>query len=273
MLRRRSSGIRLIFLYIPEYNEPDSLITGKVVLLRRKSMAAQDTYESTQRLRILSHSHAPFKDRTEAGQLLAAELLVHRGTRPVVLGIPRGGIIVAREIAHALDGELDIVLSHKLGTPGQPELAMGSIAEDGKLFLNENITGTMGISSEFIESERKRQLVVIKQRAEMIRRVRPKISLRGRVVIVTDDGVATGATTQAALWAVRMEEPERLITAMPVGPEDTIRRISELADEMLCLRTPPMFAAVGQFYERFYPVEDEDMLRILRQEYRSAQGK
>ena len=236
-------------------------------------MASQDTHESAQRLRILSHSHTPFKDRTEAGQLLAVELSVHHGTRPVVLGIPRGGIIVAREIAHALEGELDIVLSHKLGTPGQPELAMGSIAEDGKLFLNENITGMMGISTDYIESERKRQLAAIRQRAEMIRRIRPKIPLKGRVVIVTDDGIATGATTQAALWAVRMEEPARLITAIPVGPEDTVRRISELADEMLCLRTPPAFAAVGQFYERFYPVEDEDMLRILRQEYRISQGK
>ena len=236
-------------------------------------MAAQDTNESTQRLRILSHSHTSFKDRTEAGQLLAVELSVYRSKKPVVLGIPRGGIIVAREIAHALDGELDIVLAHKLGTPGQQELAMGSIAEDGKLFLNENITGMMSISSDYIESERKRQLAAIKLRAEMVRRIRPKIPLKGRIVIVTDDGIATGATTQAALWAVRMEEPERLITAIPVGPEDTVRRISELADEMLCLRTPPSFAAVGQFYERFYPVEDEDMFRILRQEYRIIQGK
>ncbi len=236
-------------------------------------MATQDTNESTQRLRILSHSHTPFKDRTEAGQLLSSELSLYRGKKPVVLGIPRGGIIVAREIAHSLEGDLDIVLAHKLGTPGQPELAMGAVAEDGKVFLNENITQAMGISADYIESERNRQLAAIKRRAEMIRRVRPKILLKGRVVIVTDDGVATGATTQAALRAVRMENPEILITAIPVGPEDTIQRISELADEMLCLRTPPMFAAVGQFYEHFYPVEDEDMLRILQQEYRTAQSK
>lgn len=236
-------------------------------------MSTQDNRESSQKLRILSQNHAPFQDRTEAGRLLAAELSAYRDKNPVILGIPRGGIIVAREIAHALSGELDIVLAHKLGTPGEPELAMGSIAEDGKLFLNENVTEMMGISAEIIEAERKRQLAAIKHRAEVIRRVRPKIPLKGRLVIVTDDGVATGATTQAALWAVRMEQPLRLITAIPVGPEDTIRRLSDLSDEMVCLWTPPMFAAVGQFYERFYPVEDEDMLRILRQEYRPAPGK
>jgi putative phosphoribosyl transferase len=236
-------------------------------------MTAQDTHESIQKLRIVSHSHTPFKDRAEAGQLLADQLTSYRGRKPVVLGIPRGGIVVAREIAHALDGDLDVVLAHKLATPGQPELAMGSIAEDGKMFLNENITGSIGIGTDYIEAEKKRQLIAIKQRAEMIRRVRPKIPLKGRIVVVTDDGVATGATTQAALRAVKMEKPERLIAAMPVGPEDTIRRLADLVDEMICLRTPPAFAAVGQFYEHFYPVEDEDMLRILRQEYRIVQGK
>ncbi len=202
--------------------------------------------------------------------MLAAELSSYRGRRPVVLGIPRGGIIVARELALALDGDLDVVLAHKLGAPGQPELAMGSVSEDGKLFLNEEVAGPFGVSREYIEAERSRQLGLIKNRSEAIRRVKSKVPLKGRVVIVTDDGVATGATAQAALWAAKSESPETLICAMPVGPEDTIRRLSQFAEATLCLRAPAMFAAVGQFYEHFYPVEDEDMLRVLRESARKA---
>ena len=220
------------------------------------------------KVRILSHSYEPFRDRTEAGQLLATELGEYRDQSPVVLGIPRGGIVVARELAQSLKGQLDVVLAHKLGTPGHQELAMGSIAEDGKLFLNENVTESMSIPKDYIEAERARQLAQIKRRTELIRKVRPKVPLKGRIVIVTDDGIATGATTQAALWAVRIEQPQKLVAAIPVGPEETILKIAELVDEMLCLRTPLMFAAVGQFYQHFYPVEDEDMLNVLADEYK-----
>lgn len=224
--------------------------------------------KATARLRILSHSSEPLADREEAGRLLAEELSEYRGRKAVVLGIPRGGIIVAREIAHALDAELDIVLTHKLRTPGHEELAMGSVTEDGKLFLNQKIVQELRIGDTYIQQEKTRQLAEIKRRTEMIRHIQPKIPLKGRIVIVTDDGVATGATTQAALWAVRTEQPEKLIAAMPVGPEETIRSLAEDVDEMLCLRTPPLFAAVGQFYRQFYQVEDEDMLEILREEGR-----
>lgn len=222
--------------------------------------------KETAQLRILSYSSAPFADREEAGRLLAEELSEYRDKKAVVLGIPRGGIIVAREIARQLDAELDIVLAHKLRTPGQEELAMGSVAEDGKLFLNQEVVQKLRIGDAYIQQEKARQLAEIKRRTEMIRHVQPRIPLKGRIVIVTDDGVATGATTQAALWAVRMEQPEKLIAAMAVGPEDTIKRLAGDVDEMLCLRTPRLFAAVGQFYRQFYPVQDEDMLEILRKE-------
>jgi len=222
--------------------------------------------------RIISHSGDPFVDRAEAGRLLAAELAERRGQKVVVLGIPRGGIIVAREVARALEGELDVVLAHKLGAPNQAELAVGSVAEDGKLFLNDTVVRDLGVGDEYIEQEKGRQLAQLQRRIAMIRKVRPKVSLKGKTVIVTDDGVATGATTQAALWAVRVEKPAYLIAAMPVGPEDTIERLAGDVDEMICLRTPALFAAVGQFYQRFYPVEDEDMLRVLRDEYRRTQA-
>ncbi|MDZ4231083.1 MAG: phosphoribosyltransferase family protein [Dehalococcoidales bacterium] len=217
-------------------------------------------------LRILSYSNEPFADREEAGRLLAAELRQYRGQNAVVLGIPRGGVVVAREVARLLDAELDVVLARKLRTPGHEELAMGSVAENGKLFLNREVVGELGVGEADIQQEKARQLAEIKRRNELIRRIQPRIPLKERIVIVIDDGVATGATTQAAFWAVRSEQPERLIAAIPVGPEDTIRRLARDVDEMLCLRTPPLFAAVGQFYQQFYPVEDEDVLRILKEE-------
>ena len=161
------------------------------------------------------------------------------------------------------------MLARKLRTPGYAELAMGSVAEDGKLFLNQEVVRELLISESHIQQEKAQQMAEIKRRTEMIRRIRPKIPLKGRIVIVTDDGVATGATTQAAFWAVRLEQPQKLIAAVPVGPEDTIRRLAEDVDEIICLRVPRLFAAVGQFYRQFQPVEDEDVLMILQE---SAQG-
>jgi putative phosphoribosyl transferase len=218
---------------------------------------------------ILSRSSEAFEDRSSAGRLLGAELAEYKGRSPVVLGVPRGGVIVAREVAHALDGIVDVVLAHKLGAPGHAELALGSVAENGRLFLNASVVASVGTDDGYIEAEKSRQLAQIRRRTEMIRKVRPKVPLKGRIVIVTDDGVATGATTQAALWAVRLERPEKLVAAIPVGPEDTILQLSEFVDDMVCLRSPPSFFAVGQFYHHFNPVEDEDMLRILAEETRT----
>lgn len=216
------------------------------------------------KIRILSQSAEPFHDREEAGKLLAGALGAYRGQNAVVLGIPRGGVVVAREVARALGAELDIVLAHKLRTPGHAELAMGSVSEDGRLFLNREVVRELGIDEFYIQQEKATQLAEINRRTEIIRRVRNKIPIKGKIAIVVDDGVATGATTQAALWAVRLEQPEKLIAAIPVGPESTIRRLAKDVDEMLCLRAPPSFTAVGQFYQRFYPVEDEEMLEILK---------
>ena len=215
------------------------------------------------KVRIISNSSEPFADREEAGRLLAAELSGYRGQKAVVLGIPRGGVIIAREISRALRADIDIVLARKLRTPGHEELAMGSVTEDGKLFLNRELVEELGIGEDYIQREKLQQMTEMKRRTELIRRVRPRIPLEGRIVIVTDDGVATGATTQAAFRAVRSEQPEKLIAAVPVGPEDTIIGLAKDVDEMICLRSPPLFAAVGQFYQRFDPVEDEDVLKIL----------
>jgi predicted phosphoribosyltransferase len=228
---------------------------------------------TTSKVRILSRESRMFADRKEAGQLLGRELLEYRGKNAVVLGIPRGGIIVAREIALELDAELDIVLAHKLRSPGYNELAMGSISEDGRIFLNEEVVSELGVKQPYIDQEGKRQLAEISRRIEMFRNRRTKVALSERIVIVADDGIATGATTQAALWSVRLEKPEKLICAIPVGPEETILRLSKDVDEMIVLRSPPMFMAVGQFYSHFYPVEDEEVAEILEHEQKRTSKK
>jgi putative phosphoribosyl transferase len=224
-------------------------------------------------VRIVSYTGEPFRDRLEVGQLLAWELRRLPGRNLVVLGIPRGGVVVARELARALDAELDIVLAHKLRAPGHPELAMGSVAESGKVFLNEEVVGELGASQQYINEEAQAQLAEIKRRARLIRRVRRRVALKGKVAVVTDDGVATGATTQAAFWAVRQEKPALLVAAIPVGPADVVGRLAKEVDEMVCLRTPPLFSAVGQFYLRFEPVGEEEVLRILKEEQKRHPAK
>ncbi|MBI2934207.1 MAG: phosphoribosyltransferase [Chloroflexi bacterium] len=223
-------------------------------------------------LRLISHGSERFKDRAEAGRMLADYLTEFKGKNAVVVGIPRGGVVVARELARALDAELDVVLARKLRTPGHWELAMGSVAEDGKIFLNQSVVQELSISSAAIEQERQLQLAEIGRRATLMRKVHPKIPLKGRIVIATDDGVATGATTQAALWSLRQEHPEKLIAAIPVGSPESVTRLSADVDEMLCLRAPPLFFAVGQFYVNFQPVEDDDVLAILKEEQEQKVG-
>jgi predicted phosphoribosyltransferase len=217
-------------------------------------------------LRIVSRSSEPLTDRQEAGRLLGSELFDYRGKGVVVLGIPRGGLVVAQELAQSLDADLDIVFAHKLRAPDQPELAIGAIAENGRTFIDKNLADQLGIDISYLKQEAKTQQLEIARRSKAFRQVLPRLPLEGRIVIVTDDGVATGSTTEAALLAVRQENPKKLIAATPVGPESTIARLAECADEVLCLRMPPSFYAIGQFYLHFDQVSDEEVLDILRTE-------
>lgn len=217
-------------------------------------------------LRIVSRSDEPFRDRSEAGEILSGHLMHFRGSNAVVLGVPRGGLVVGQAIARALEADLDIVLAHKLRTPGHPELAIGSVSEDGRLFLNENLVRELGVRKEYLEEEKARQMAENARRIEIVRKTVPKVPLADRTVIVTDDGIATGATMQAALWAASQERPERLIAALPVGPEDTLVRLSEDAHEIICLRSPLFFVAIGQFYTRFDQVTDDQVISILQEE-------
>jgi putative phosphoribosyl transferase len=224
-------------------------------------------------VRIISYSPEPFSDRMEAGFLLARELANLRQKRAVILGIPRGGIVVAQALAGEIDADLDIVLSRKLGTPGQLELAMGAMAEDGEVFLNDNVIGELGVSASEIAQEKERQMAEIKRRTQLIRAVLPRVPLKGRIAIITDDGVATGATMQVAVWAILREKPRKLIVAVPVASEEAVNRLARDVDEIVCLRLPPNFMAVGQFYRRFEQVTDEEVLEILKWEKERRAGR
>ncbi len=215
---------------------------------------------------VVAYSDDAFLDREEAGRLLGQQMETLRGQDLVVLGIPRGGIVIAAQLARALGADLDVVLSRKLRTPGREELAMGAVSEDGGLSLNEDLVAELGIGRDAVERERQLQLSELARRRDFIRRDVPAVPTEGRQVIVTDDGVATGATMVLALEAVRRQHPARLYAALPVVSEDALVRIIPLADEVVCLRVPRFFAAVGQFYRRFAQVDDTEVLRILKEE-------
>ena len=215
--------------------------------------------------RVVYYSDESFEDRKEAGRLLATALEGFRGKDTVVLGIPRGGMVVAGEIAGALNSELDIALSRKLGAPGNPELAIGSIGEDGKLFLNEDLAFRAGADKAYIEAEKARQLAEIKNRVQLFRQFKAKVVLKGKTVIVTDDGVATGATMRAALWASRRENPKKLIAAVPVGAGESVRLLADYADEVIVLRLPRYLQAIGQFYRHFDQASDQEVMSILKE--------
>lgn len=217
-------------------------------------------------INILSRSNQPFRDRAEAGRLLGREMKELGLKNPLVLGIPRGGVVVARELADELSADLDLIISRKLGAPQNPELAIGAVGEGGKLFLHDWLLSELRINRNYIESERDLQLLEISRRKARYREILPRANIAGRDVIVTDDGVATGATFQAALWTVRHENPGRLTAALPVAPEEAILKLATDADEIICLRCPSLFSAVGQFYLNFTQISDDEVMEILQEE-------
>jgi predicted phosphoribosyltransferase len=206
----------------------------------------------------------PFLDRHEAGRFLAQALPARAGDNLLVLGIPRGGVVVGAAVARELAAELDVVIARKLSAPGNPELAIGAVSEGGEAYLNRSLISALGADEKYIAGETARQLERIRQRAEAYRAVRKMVPREGRTVVVVDDGVATGATMIATLDALRSAKPAKLWCGIPVGPQDTLEELDELADEVVCLAAPEYFEAVGQFYERFDQVEDDEVVRILR---------
>lgn len=219
-------------------------------------------------LQIISRSSESFKDRAEAGKLLAKELKKITIDEAVVLGIPRGGIVIAKEIAQVLSLEADIVLSRKIGAPFNPEYAIGAVSEDGMVFINSQALYQAHPDDDYIKKEKGHQMQEIKRRIEAYRKVKPKVTLKAKTVIICDDGVATGATMQAAIWAAKQEGCSKIIIALPVAPYDTITRLAKEADETIVLRVPAFFAAVGQFYMDFPQVEDSEVIELLKKTQR-----
>jgi putative phosphoribosyl transferase len=208
-----------------------------------------------------------FRDREDAAHQLVAQLRGYQFLNPLVLAIPRGGVPVGAVLADELPAELDVVLSRKLRAPFQPELAIGAICEGGEVYLNPHAEDVWRVNEHYLESEKQYQLVEIARRAKLIRRVRPRAKVAGRSVIVTDDGIATGSTIIAALQLLRSQSPYELIVAVPVASPERLPEVSRWCDRTICVHLPEFFYAIGQFYEDFRQIDDQEVITILRSRY------
>jgi len=210
-----------------------------------------------------SEEGAMFADRIDAGERLVAKLEHLRDQDPVVVGLPRGGVPVAAVVARALGASLDVIVVRKLGVPYQPELAMGAIGEDGVEVLNHEVLRMVRVSEGQLAAVEARERAELERRGRAFRAGRPRLSLRDRLVIIVDDGVATGSTASAACQVARAEGASRVVLAVPVAPPDWTRRLGDTADEYVCVDTPASFHGVGQFYDDFSQTSDEEVTRWL----------
>jgi len=205
-----------------------------------------------------------FKDRKEAGQKLAQRLIGYKNNQKVVvLGVPRGGVVVAKEVAQALGCPLDIVIARKIGSPSNPEFALGAVGERGDIVLNPDILIDESLG-QYLEKEAANQRKEIKRRLKLFRGKKKPLVLKDRIVIIVDDGIATGSTLLAAIKSIRKQNPQKIIVAVPVAPASALTDLAKEADEVVCLYTPELFWAVGQFYQDFPQTEDTEVMKILQ---------
>jgi len=248
------------------FEEPGTL--EEVVRLARNWFAKHlqnDTAEESSADCPYDNEDIVFDDRVDAGRKLAARLLKYKDQNPVVLGVPRGGIPVAFEVARALNAPLDVIIVRKLGAPGQSELGIGAVVDGDhpETILNREVVSALRVSRDYLEREIHNQLKEIHRRNQVYRGARARIKLKDRTVIVVDDGIATGGSIRAALRGVRQQAPKKVILAVPVGPADTIESLRDDVDEVVCLCTPPMFFGVGEFYRDFHQLTDAEVIRLL----------
>jgi len=215
-----------------------------------------------------------FQNRDEAGRKLAEEVRSRLGPRGederrIVLGLPRGGVPVALPVAEAIDASLDVLVVRKLGAPGHEEYAMGAIASGGIEVVDESVLGRLGVDQDQLDRIVERERTELKRREERFRGDRSSPELEGATVVLVDDGIATGSTMQAALDAVRKAGAERIVIAVPLAPQDTVQRLEQTADEVVCLTTPSPFFAVGQGYRDFPQVQDDEVARMLQRSERA----
>jgi predicted phosphoribosyltransferase len=205
-----------------------------------------------------------YRNRQEAGRALAERLRAYRGrTDVLVLALPRGGVPVAFEIARVLEAPLDVFVVRKLGVPGQSELAMGAIASGGVRVLNDDVVAALGVSDRDVERVTARELEELARREAAYRGQRADPVVAGRVIILVDDGLATGATMRAAVAALRAQSPARIVVAVPVGARDTVREMAAICDELICPLTPQGFTAVGEWYDDFLETTDDDVRTLV----------
>ncbi|MBI1849361.1 MAG: phosphoribosyltransferase [Planctomycetes bacterium] len=204
-----------------------------------------------------------FRDREDAALKLAERLKGRRLRNPLVLAIPRGGVVTGAVVAEKLGAELDVVLVRKLRAPDRPEFAIGAISEEGCVYLDPDALSILGVPAEYLQAERRVRLEELSRRASLFRSARPRAPIAGRSVIVVDDGLATGSTMMAALQVVRGQAPYELIVAVPVAPPDRIEEVRAWCDEVVCVHAPEFFLAISNFYESFPQVEDDTALEIL----------
>jgi len=205
-----------------------------------------------------------FRDRYDAGRRLAGLLEGYRNERPVILGLPRGGVVVGCEVARALDAPLDVLIVRKLGLPGAEEVAMGAVAA-GATLLDTNLVAHLGIPQAVIAEIVRRETEELSRRERAYRGARPPVEVAGRTVIVVDDGLATGATAQAAVRSLRHRAPRRIVFAAPICSRDGAVALRTVADEVECLECPPVMQAVGWWYEEFSPTTDAEVVKCLQQ--------
>jgi putative phosphoribosyl transferase len=216
---------------------------------------------------------AYFADRVEAGKRLASALADFAGKKAIVLAIPRGGVVVGYEIAKALNLSLDVIIPRKIGAPDNPELAIGAMTEDGTIILDDNLVTYIGVSQDYIKEESERQKSEIERRLKKYRQNEPYPDLKGRNVIIVDDGIATGSTMKAALASVKNRGARTVTIAVPVGPPSTIKELKKQADRVICPYTPEYFQAIGQFYADFNQTTDEEVIQLLKRSKQKSREK